>query len=108
MIYFSIILILTSFSTFKLLADIVDSSATVIPPAIVTTPIGGGGGRVGVVVGAPQTITGDINKNSKVDKYDFALLMANWGKTGVNFADINKNGKVDKYDFALLMFKWSK
>ncbi len=51
---------------------------------------------------------GDINGDGKVDKYDFALMMADWGKTGTGLAaDLNSDGKVDKYDFALLMVNWS-
>jgi len=54
-------------------------------------------------------IKGDINDNGKVDKYDFALMMSEWGKSGLNIpSDLNKNGKVDKYDFALLMVNWTK
>jgi len=52
-------------------------------------------------------IKGDINKDGKVDKYDFSILMANWGRTGSNVADVNADGKVDKYDFSLLMLNWS-
>ena len=54
-----------------------------------------------------KPIKGDINGDSKVDKYDFALMMANWGKTGANTSDLNGNKKVDKYDFAILMANWS-
>ncbi|MCD6080448.1 MAG: fibronectin type III domain-containing protein, partial [Candidatus Omnitrophica bacterium] len=54
-------------------------------------------------------ITGDINDDGKVDKYDFALMMSEWGKTGLNISsDLNKDGKVDKYDFSLLMVNWTK
>ncbi len=86
-----------------------------IPEALPTTqtpspaPTGGGGG--GGVITTPPLITtskkGDITGDNKVDKYDFALLMANWGKTGINTSDLNDNGKVDKYDFAILMANWS-
>jgi len=64
---------------------------------------GGGGG------GSPSFIVkkGDINGDKKVDKYDFSLMMANWGKTGINSCDLNNDRKVDKYDFALLMLNWS-
>lgn len=67
---------------------------------------GGGGGGGG---GTPPATAkmGDINNDSKVDKYDFALLMLNWGKTGTNTSDLNNDGKVDKYDFAVLMANWS-
>jgi len=54
------------------------------------------------------TVKGDINKDKKVDKYDFALMMSNWSKTGINNSDLNNDNKVDKYDFALLMLNWSK
>jgi len=64
---------------------------------------GGGGGE-----GTPTTYkTGDINKDGKVDKYDFALMMAAWGKIGTTLSDLNNDNKVDKYDFALLMLNWS-
>lgn len=53
-------------------------------------------------------IAGDTNDDGKVDKYDFALMMADWGKTGLNVpSDLNKDGIVNKYDFALLMVNWS-
>lgn len=54
-----------------------------------------------------EKITGDINDDAKIDKYDFALMMSDWGKTGVNDSDLNGDNKVDKYDFALLMLNWS-
>jgi len=69
---------------------------------------GGGGGGGGSYTSPPSSIKGDINKDNKVDKYDFALIMANWGKTGSNDSDLNGDNKVDKYDFALLMLNWSK
>ena len=68
---------------------------------------GGGGGSVTPPVTPTTTVTGDINGSGKVDKYDFALMMANWGATGTNLSDLNKDGKVDKYDFALMMANWS-
>ena len=73
------------------------------PPA----PSGSGGG--GGTPPPPATPkTGDINSDSKVDKYDFAMLMAVWGQTGSSSADLNHDGVVDKYDFALLMLNWNK
>jgi len=67
-------------------------------------PTGGGGGTPPTT--PSSTTQGDINGDDKVDKYDFALMMANWGKTGSNDSDLNEDGKVDKYDFALLMVNW--
>jgi hypothetical protein len=55
---------------------------------------------------APSPL-GDTNGDNKVDKYDFSLMMANWGKIGSNNCDLNNDSKVDKYDFALLMLNWS-
>jgi hypothetical protein len=75
------------------------------PPVSAPSPAssggGGGGGYIPVII-----IKGDINGDSKVDKYDFSLMMSNWGKTGSNNCDLNNDSKVDKYDFALLMSKW--
>lgn len=68
-------------------------------------PVSGGGGSYTPPL---ALIKGDINNDKKVDKYDFSLMMANWGKIGSNTSDLNNDGKVDKYDFALLMLNWSK
>ncbi len=73
---------------------------TVVTPV---QPSGGGGGNVATPT---TTKIGDINGDNKVDKYDFSLMMSDWGKTGSNNCDLNNDGKVDKYDFALLMSKW--
>lgn len=53
-------------------------------------------------------VTGDLNNDSRVDKYDFALMMSNWEKTGTVIGDLNNDQKVDKYDFALMMSNWTK
>lgn len=73
------------------------------------TPLvgGGGGGGGGTTTPSSNDETGDINRDSKVDKYDFALMMANWEKIGSNDSDLNDDNKVNKYDFALLMVNWS-
>lgn len=68
---------------------------------------GGGGGGYTPPTTPPPAIQGDTNNDSKVDKYDFALMMAAWGKTGTNSSDLNGDDKIDKYDFALLMLNWS-
>ncbi len=74
------------------------------PPQSPASSGGGGGGGYS----APQTKTGDLTNDGKVDKYDFSVMMAQWGKTGTNSADLNGNHVVDKYDFALLMANWGK
>jgi len=80
----------------------VTTPAASSPSPVVST----GGGGVPTLV--PQTsIKGDITGDGKVDKYDFSLMMANWGKTGPNDCDLNNDNKVDKYDFALLMSNWN-
>jgi len=72
----------------------------------ITPPVVAGG--VAYIPPKPTTIiTGDINGDGKVDKYDFALMMANWGKIGANTSDLNNDGKVNKYDFAILMANWT-
>ncbi len=69
---------------------------------------GSSGGSYTPSAGTSTAITGDINGNSVVDKYDFALMMSAWGKTDSDLAsDLNDDGKVDKYDFSLLMVNWS-
>jgi len=70
---------------------------------------GGGGGSAPPPEDPDDTkkVKGDITGDGKVGKYDFALLMLNWGKTGENPADLNGDGVVDKYDFALLMMYWT-
>ena len=72
------------------------------------SPGGGGGGGGGGGTPSATVKTGDVNNDSKVDKYDFAMLMAVWGNTGSIAADLNHDSKVDKYDFALLMLNWNK
>ncbi len=69
---------------------------------------GGGGGGGGSFVSTPSpSIVGDMNSDGKVNKYDFALMMANWGKSGTNISDLNSDGVINKYDFALLMARWT-
>jgi hypothetical protein len=64
------------------------------------TPAGGGGG---VLV---LRKSGDITGDKLIDEYDFAVLMANWGRLGLNSADLNHDDRVDEYDFAFLMANW--
>ena len=72
--------------------------------AVSTPPSGGGGGGGGATV---TYKTGDIDKNSKIDIFDFNTLMVNWGNSPANSAaDLDKNGKVDIFDFNLLMVNW--
>ncbi len=70
----------------------------VIPAAV--TPSGGG---------EVPVIKGDANKDGKIDSLDFDILMANWGKVGVNNpADFNLDGKVNVLDFVILMRSWKR
>lgn len=84
------------------------------PPATVTPPpgsggSGGGSGGSGGGGGTPPTpIVDDMTGDGKVNIFDFALLMSNWGKTGTNTSDLNNDSKVDILDFALLMLNWGK
>lgn len=80
-----------------------NGTCVVTPPA---PPSGGGGGGGGGAT-PPAPVVGDINGDATVDKYDFSLLMANWGATGANSSDLNHDNVVDKYDFSLLMANWS-
>jgi ELWxxDGT repeat protein len=55
-------------------------------------------------------LTGDINRDRRVDGSDFALLAGNFGKTGMTYdrGDINGDGRVDGADFALLAGNFGK
>jgi hypothetical protein len=44
---------------------------------------------------------------ARYGKYDFARMMAEWGKTGYSVSDLNRDNIVDKYDLALLMANWA-
>jgi len=87
-------------------------TSSYVPPTPPANPGGGGGGGGGGGSSAgdtSQNLVGDINKDLKVDKYDFSLLMSYWGQSVSGLAvDLNGDGKVDKYDFALLMLNWGK
>jgi hypothetical protein len=76
-----------------------------------TNEVGGGGGGAGggsLIETTSMVIKKeDANNDGKVDKYDFSLMMSNWGKTGTNVCDFNNDGKVDKYDFSLMMSNWT-
>jgi len=74
---------------------------------LTTTINYGGGGGGGLYTPTPTIKKGDANGDNKIDRYDFSLMIFNWGKTGTNTCDFNNDGKVDKYDFALLMLNWS-
>ena len=93
------------------LSSTANSSVTAvsIPTVVATSNGGGGGGWSPFVQTVLKAVVGDTNKDGRVDKYDFALLMAEWGKGIIgSVADFNKDGKVNKYDFALLMAAWAK
>ena len=104
----------SSSETINAVSCYLDSSSVAHPSNVVSfaytinIPATSGGGTTPIVPPTTPIITkiGDANGDGKVDKYDFALMMANWGKTGTNSSDFNNDGKVDKYDFALLMSKW--
>ena len=100
---FSVILLsLPTFSNLTLASEVTGDTVNGI---VIVTPNVGGSNYIATT---PATVKkGDANGDNKIDKYDFSLMIANWGKTGTNTCDFNNNGKVDKYDFALLMLNWS-
>ncbi len=82
----------------------------------VSTGGGGGGGGGGSGLTPVSTSTpapgiaqkADMDKNGKVDIFDFNLLMVHWGETGSgNVADINGDNRVDILDFNSLMIYWT-
>lgn len=50
----------------------------------------------------------DINGDSKVNDFDFSILMSNWGTPKSTAADLNSDGSVNDFDFSLLMSNWTK
>ena len=52
--------------------------------------------------------TGDLNSDTKVDIYDYNILVANFGKTGTNIADINYDQVVDIFDYNELVANFGK
>ncbi|MBI3576604.1 hypothetical protein HY086_01020 [Candidatus Gottesmanbacteria bacterium] len=65
----------------------------------------------GDFISSSKRIPGDLDNNGKVDIFDYNLLVANFGKTGVvgfTPADIDKNGKVDIFDYNILVGNFGK
>ena len=99
------------------------NNVTAISTPAVTPPSGGGGGGSGaggvsvygtgyyvgsVPLDSLGKVKGDINRDGKVDMFDFNILLVQWGKTGNNLsADLNSDGVVDIIDFNQLQVYWS-
>ena len=47
----------------------------------------------------------DLNGNGAVDASDLAILLSNWGGTGLG--DVNGDGLIDGADLAALLSAWS-
>lgn len=59
----------------------------------------------------PTYISGDINRDGRVDIFDYNLLITDFGKTGnpgFTRADIDNNGKVDIFDYNILVENFGK
>lgn len=53
-----------------------------------------------------NTKTGDIDKNGKIDIYDYNIFLINFGKTesaSVSLCDLNSDAKIDIFDFNILV-----
>lgn len=55
-----------------------------------------------------DSIPGDINRDGKVDIFDYNLLVSDFGKTTATPADLDKNGKVDIFDYNILVGNFGK
>lgn len=56
-----------------------------------------------------SAIQGDINKDKKVDIYDYNTLLSDFGKEGQGIAsDLNSSGKVDIFDYNILLENFGK
>lgn len=52
----------------------------------------------------PTFLLGDLDRNRKVDIFDFNLFLAEFGKVVAgNLADLDNNGKVDIFDFNIFL-----
>ena len=85
-----------------------------VPPVIDLTKIGP---QITFPTPTPTSIptgifnTGDINKDGKVDIFDYNLLFSDFGKTGklgFTTSDINSDGKVDTADYDILIVNYGK
>jgi uncharacterized protein YjbI with pentapeptide repeats len=86
-------------------------AVTVVSPVVVApapAPVVGGGGIFGAFFGALAKILGDVNGDGWVNSYDFAILMADWGKNGHFSTDLNGDSNINKYDLSLMMANWTK
>lgn len=52
-------------------------------------------------------VTGDINRDGKVDVFDLSALLANWSRTGINSADLNADSIVNVFDLSILLSNWT-
>ena len=61
---------------------------------------------LGVSAGISICAGADLNKDGKVNLYDFSILLFYWN-TNNECADQNKDGKVDLIDFSIMMYYWT-
>jgi hypothetical protein len=73
-------------------------------PAAATAAPGGAGPLPQDFVLTFFSLTGDLNRDRTVNGSDFAILAANFGKTGMSYpqGDLNADGVVNGTDFAML------
>ena len=55
--------------------------------------------------GVRRPVPGDLNGDFRVDGNDAALLLNNWGGTGIG--DLNGDGLVGASDLAILLGNWN-
>ncbi|MBL9118727.1 MAG: hypothetical protein JNL80_02290 [Phycisphaerae bacterium] len=68
-------------------------------------PVAVEAGLVLTVEIANSGVLGDLSGDSLVDSQDLAILLGNWGGTGIG--DFNENGSVDAKDLAVLLGAWN-
>lgn len=58
---------------------------------------------------SPSPKPGDIDGNTKVDIFDYNILLTNFGKTGTGLqGDLDNNQKVDVFDYNILLTNFGK
>jgi hypothetical protein len=51
---------------------------------------------------------GDINKDKKVNIFDYSLFVKDYGITGYSSSDLNRDGKVNIFDYSLFVADYGK
>jgi len=92
------------------LETLIDSDSPVpiriLPAAINNHGVIVGGGNHGATVLTPIFRAGDLNRDCKVDLFDLAVLLSNFGCRTACEGDVNGDAKVDLLDLGIMLSNW--